>query len=109
MNRISQARKAAGLSQKYVAMALGVSGPSVCNWESGKTQPTPENLRALADLCNVSVDYLLGRDVSASIKNDPPSEREVDDVIAALASDLTQDEMQRVCDFVAGLIAARRP
>lgn len=110
MNRILQARKAAGLSQKYVAMALGVAGPSVSNWESGKTQPTPENLRALADLCNVSVDYLLGREsFTAEQKKDLPSEREIDDAIAALADDLTPDELQRVADFVAGLKAARKP
>lgn len=60
MNKIKEARKAAGLSQKYVALALGVAGPSVSNWESGKTQPTPDNLKALANLFNVSVDYLLG-------------------------------------------------
>lgn len=62
MNKIKEARKAAGLSQKYVAMTLGIAAPSVSNWESGKTQPTPENLKALAELLGVSVDYLLGRD-----------------------------------------------
>lgn len=62
MNRIKEARIAAGLSQKYVAMSLGVAGPSVSNWESGKTKPTPENLKALSDLLHVSIDYLLGVD-----------------------------------------------
>ena len=62
MNKIKEARKAAGLSQKYVAMTLGVAPPSVSNWESGKTQPTPENLKALASLYNVSIDYLLGNE-----------------------------------------------
>lgn len=62
MNNIKKARMAAGLSQKYVATTLGVAGPSVSNWESGKTSPTPENLAALADLFNVSTDYLLGRE-----------------------------------------------
>lgn len=65
MNKIKEARKAAGFSQKYVAMTLGVAPPSVSNWESGKTQPTPENLKALAALYNVSIDYLLG--------NEPPT------------------------------------
>ena len=32
------------------------------NWENGKTNPTHENLARLADLYQVSVDYLLGRD-----------------------------------------------
>ncbi len=65
MNNIKKARMAAGLSQKYVAASLGVAAPSVSNWESGKTSPTPENLSALADLFNVTIDYLLGREESS--------------------------------------------
>lgn len=65
MNNIKAARKAAGMSQKFVAMTLGVKGPSVSNWESGKTMPTPENLRALAQLFGVTVDYLIGREDQA--------------------------------------------
>lgn len=71
MNKIKEARKAAGLSQKYVAFALGVAGPSVSNWESGKTQPTSENLKALSNLLGVSVDYLLGVDTTAPITLSP--------------------------------------
>lgn len=67
MNRIKAARKAAGMSQKYVAMTLGVKGPSVSNWESGKTMPTPDNLSALAKLFGVTVDYLLGRDTTQAL------------------------------------------
>lgn len=67
MNRIKEARTAAGLSQKYVAFALGVAGPSVSNWENGKTQPTPENLKALSNLLGVSVDYLLGVDTPTPV------------------------------------------
>lgn len=62
MNRFRECREASGLTQKYVALTLGVKGPSVSNWESGKTTPTTENIAALAKLYNVSVDYLLGRD-----------------------------------------------
>lgn len=62
MNRFRECREASGLTQKYVALTLGVKGPSVSNWESGKTTPTTENVAALAKLYNVSVDYLIGRD-----------------------------------------------
>ena len=62
MNNIKKARMAAGLSQKYVSVALGVAGPTVSCWESGKANPTAQNLSALADLFNVSVDYLMGRE-----------------------------------------------
>lgn len=62
MNKFKECRLQAGLSQKFVAKTLKVASPSVSNWESGKTMPTPENLSALASLYGVSVDYLLGRD-----------------------------------------------
>lgn len=61
MNRLRECRKNAGLDQKYVAVTLGVKGPSVSNWETGKTNPTHENLLKLADLYGVTIDYLMGR------------------------------------------------
>ena len=61
-NRIRECRKAAGLSQKYVSVTLGIAGPSISNWESGKTNPSHDNLVRLAALYGVTVDYLLGLD-----------------------------------------------
>lgn len=62
MNRLAELRKAAGYTQKYVALELGVKAPSVCAWEKGDGNPKQENLMALAKLYGVSVDYLLGND-----------------------------------------------
>jgi len=61
MTRLRECRENAGLSQKYVALSLGVAAPSVANWERGKTRPTQENIVKLADLYKVTVDYLLER------------------------------------------------
>lgn len=63
MTRLRECREKAGYTQKQVAVILKLSGPSVSNWESGKTNPTHENLARLADLYRVSVDYLMGRDI----------------------------------------------
>nr|DAE25037.1 MAG TPA: helix-turn-helix XRE-family like protein [Siphoviridae sp. ct4Am4] len=38
MNRIKQCREKSNLSQKYVAVALGVAAPSVSNWENEQNQ-----------------------------------------------------------------------
>lgn len=59
--RLRECREKANLSQKYVALSLGVAAPSVSNWESGKTKPSRENTVRMADLYGVSVDYLIGR------------------------------------------------
>lgn len=60
MNNIRAARLAKGLSQKVVAMDLGVSIPTVSDWESGKKSPTVKNLLALSRLFDKTSDYLLG-------------------------------------------------
>ena len=72
--RLRECRENAGFSQKYVAIELGISAPSVANWERGKTKPTRENTIRLADLYGVSVDYLLGRTDATS----PAEESQVD-------------------------------
>jgi hypothetical protein len=44
-----------------VAAICGVSGPAVHGWK-GRSKPTTENLKLLAEHYNVTVDYLLGQD-----------------------------------------------
>lgn len=67
MERFQQAlieqRKLNKLTQRQVALALGISQPSYIRYEKGQAEPTLENLVKLADLFDVSVDYLLGRNV----------------------------------------------
>ena len=62
MTRIRSCREARGMSQKFVAISIGVSPPTVSMWENGTKEPTRDNLVKLADLFNVSLDYLVGRD-----------------------------------------------
>lgn len=110
MNRIKECRINSKLSQKYVAVTLGVAAPSVSNWESGKTQPTPENFRRLAALFGVTVDYLLGDEEMPreETKNQPPAQgEELDDALVSMLMDLNPQDAQRVRDFVQGLKAAR--
>ncbi len=57
--KIREARKQAGLTQEQLAEKLSVSRPAVAKWETDKGIPDVENLKALAALLNVSVDYLL--------------------------------------------------
>lgn len=110
MNRIKECRINSKLSQKYVAMTLDVAAPSVSNWESGKTQPTPENLRRLASLFGVTVDYLLGDEQlpTEEIKKQPIAQSdELDNSLVSMLMELNPQDAQRVRDFVEGLKAAR--
>ena len=53
-------------STEDIASLLGISVQAYYRYENGQNEPNVENLCKLADLYNVSVDYLIGR----AIKND---------------------------------------
>ncbi len=67
--RIRQARKARGLSQADLAKRLGVSQPSVANWESGVHDPRRLVLAKLADSLQTPLDWLAAGDRS-SVESD---------------------------------------
>lgn len=58
---LTEQRKINNLTQRQVAAYLVISQPSYIRYENGQAEPTLENLVKLADLFDVSVDYLLGR------------------------------------------------
>lgn len=62
--RLKELREKAGYSQQGFADAIGVKQSTVGNWEAGAREPKFEIMERLADFFGVSVDYLLGRDVS---------------------------------------------
>lgn len=61
---LKNARKNAGYSQKELAKLLFVSQQAVAKWEVGSATPSPEMLSKIAELLNVSADFILGREES---------------------------------------------
>lgn len=57
--KIKEARKQCGLTQEELAEKMTVSRSAIAKWESNKGIPDVDNLKALAQLLNVSIDYLL--------------------------------------------------
>ncbi len=57
--RLYELRKQSGLSQEGLADLLGVSRQAVQKWEAGTSRPDLDNLAALAQYFNVSLDYLV--------------------------------------------------
>lgn len=60
--RLIEQRKLNKLTQRKMADSLGITQPSYIRYEKGDSEPTLENLVKIADLFDVSVDYLLGRE-----------------------------------------------
>ena len=57
--KIREARKKCGLSQEQMADIMSVSRSAVAKWETDKGLPDVGNLKILARILSVSVDYLL--------------------------------------------------
>lgn len=58
--RLQTARLQRKLTQKDIAVQLGMTERSYQHYEGGTRRPNFETLAALADLLGVSTDYLLG-------------------------------------------------
>lgn len=60
MNRIAYLRKEKGMSQIALSLKLNVSQKMISAYETGKSEPSIETLKALADIFNTSVDFIIG-------------------------------------------------
>ena len=58
---IKSLREDRGYSQKQLAKVLSISAGCLSKYENGKTQIPLDLIIKIADVLNVSVDYLLGR------------------------------------------------
>lgn len=61
MNRLKELRKLKNLTQRELAKQIGITQPALSNYEDGRN-PEISILTKLADLFEVSVDYLIGRE-----------------------------------------------
>ena len=59
--RLKAERIASGLTQREMAESLNITQPSYIRYENGKAEPSLGNLVKIAEIFDVSVDYLLGR------------------------------------------------
>lgn len=86
--RLKQLREQAGYSQEDLAKLLNTSRSRIGMYEQGRRQPDFEMQEAIADLFNVSIDYLFGR-----------SEQDILKELEAIPS--SADEIKEFMDFYA--------
>ena len=80
-NNFKSAREAKGLTQKECADMLGISLRAWQTYEQGVSEPKQDLLCKIADIFNVTLDYLLGREPApnpfADLGLDEASEQEM--------------------------------
>ncbi len=68
---IRRLRRARGLSQEELAHRLNVSRQSVSLWEQGVTNPTVENIYAMAEVLGASFDELMATPAGSTAESIP--------------------------------------
>ena len=128
MNRVGELLERSGMSQKELAITMGIAQPSISAWVTQKAQPSRRNIRQMAEIFKVSREYVSG-------ESDDPTPDDITSIPAATLSDadidaiaqrvqsrtvpaalderlvemlmaLSPSQVQRVMDFVEGLKAA---
>lgn len=88
MNIVKELRKRAGIQQKELAIAIGVSRPTVSEWESGKKDPSGERLKKLAAFFQVDELVVLGKGLA--------DQNDQDDDLWEIREQLRRDPNMRV-------------
>lgn len=110
--RLGRERTIRNWPQKFVAAKIGITNTVLSNYERDYRDPDTETLTRLADLYEVSVDYLLGRTNSPGTEIvDDDSQKvffmnriatefpDIDLMFKDMES-LTGEEMQEVYDYI---------
>ncbi|WP_029277537.1 helix-turn-helix domain-containing protein [Carnobacterium jeotgali] len=107
IGRLRDLRAETGLNQEEVAKKLGIGRTTYAMYEQGNREPDNDTLIEIAELFNVSIDYLLGRDVPRWA-----NQSDILDLYKMLDSNvnmayggenLTEEEKQRVKDILTGI------
>lgn len=110
--RLKSLREEKGYLQKHVADKIGVRSNTLSGYENGTRTPDPSMIISLADLYNVTTDYLLGKTDHTYITEDDKKTsiiKEMEELMrknpdAELMfenfSELTVDQLEEVADFV---------
>lgn len=76
-DKLKKARSAKGYSQNDVARRLNISRQAVSRWENGFAYPDLDNLKLLSKLYEISLDELLGEEVTNKIRNETANDAKI--------------------------------
>lgn len=88
--RFNRLRKKYDLTQEEVANKLRVSSQAVSKWENDISMPDVSLLIEIAELFNITVDELLGKEIKSPILLEEPSKKDIKSLtlkIKVLSSD----------------------
>ena len=108
-DRLRMLREEKGWTQKEFGERISTSDRVVGYWESNDRFPKDDEiLKSIADIFDVSVDFLIGRTESRKHVVDLPEDYKVDpdklQVFARASRALPEEEMKKIREYAAMLI-----
>lgn len=96
--KLKNLRKKSGLLQSEVAKKLNVSTSTIGMYEQGRSKPDDEMITKLANMFNVSTDYLLDNDLSnIDVSND--NKKLVQSLADGLSDPLNKALYSKACEL----------
>lgn len=86
-NRLKQARERAGLTQIQVANLLGIAKSTYSGYETGKSEPSMNNIANLMRFLDVTPEYLWQDEMEGQFRNKYPEHFSEDVRVSAHSSD----------------------
>ncbi|PFV82910.1 transcriptional regulator [Bacillus sp. AFS059628] len=90
--RLAELRKKQGYTQSDISYRLNIARTTYANWEYGKANPDADSIMRIAELHNISIDELFGRN--------NPLESKLESIKVALAEDLPAEKQQEALDVL---------
>lgn len=109
-DKLRQARKNAGFTQLQVAKAIGVTESTYCGYETGKRQPDPIKISAIASFLGVSGDFLLDINIPENEKNPAPESglSEARRALLDAVEGMSEEEILHLLDVIAAVKGMRK-
>lgn len=107
MLNLKKIREENNMQQKDVATRLFRTTACISSWETGKTEPSLDDLKELANLFQTSTDYLIGRTDELGIIEKSTNLSPTQEMIISLIPKLKHEEQFQVLGFIQALTKNR--
>lgn len=106
-DRLIEAREKKGYNRKQFAEMLGIPYRTITNYENGSREPGCVYLSNVADICGVTVDWLLG----LTDKTEPPRSVRIDpvfDVLKGNYENLNEEGRMKLVEYSDDLVQSKK-
>lgn len=106
MNIVRELRKKKGISQTELAIEIGVSNPTVSDWEHNRKDPSGERLKKLAQYFEVDELVVLGKSVISYGDKTNAVPKTVEAKIVSFGMDkLPKEQREQILNVVRAMFA----